>query len=139
MNLGFVRVHLRKLAAPAARYILAAVFLMAAWFKVIDFMGTATLIASVGFPLPELLTAVAALLELVIVFSLVTRRFLPSVALIGTVYVLFLGVVFHGPSQWTKTHQEFVIFIDHFVFVAALLLASSLEPEIRVHDVKQCA
>lgn len=115
----------KHVAALAARLILAAVFLMAASFEAVDFQGTASTIALAGFPLPGLCAVAAAILEVAIAISMLTQRLLAPIALIGAAYVLFLGVTFHGPSQWQRDHREFVIFIDHFIFVAGLLLAAT--------------
>ena len=115
----------KRVADLTGRLIFAAVFLMSASFKIIDFSGTVNVIASAGFPFPELLTVAAALLEFAIVVSFLTRRYLSPIALVGAAYVLFLGISFHGPSHWAENHLEFVIFIDHFIFIAGLLFAAA--------------
>jgi uncharacterized membrane protein YphA (DoxX/SURF4 family) len=125
MNAPGLNVKWNVVAGLAGRLILAAVFLMSASFKLIDFRGTADVIALAGFPFAEGQTCAAAALEFAIVISLATRKALAPTALVAAAYVLFLGITFHGPSTWAETHLEFVIFIDHFIFIAGLLLAAS--------------
>src|ERR687887_2712278 len=118
-------------AVLVGRLIFAAVFLMALAFKVIDIDGTATYIASAGFPFPKLLAWLAALFELALSVCLLTGAFFAEAALLAAAYVLFLAFAFHGPSHWSGNQTEFGFFVDHFTFVAGLLFAAAYGPGAR--------
>lgn len=115
-------------AVLVGRLIFAAVFLMALAFKVMDIDGTATYIASAGFPVPKVLAWVAALLELALAACLLSGAFFAEAALLAAAYVLFLALAFHGPSHWSGSQAEFGFFIDHFTFLAGLLFAAAHGP-----------
>jgi putative oxidoreductase len=106
------------------RLIFAAVFLMAAAFKFLDMNGTATYIASAGFPLSLLLAWLAAIFEVALVLCFLTGAFFTEASLLAAVYVIFLAFAFHGPSHWMGNQTEFGFFIDHFTFMAGLLFAA---------------
>ncbi|NTF46072.1 DoxX family protein [Rhizobium rhizogenes] len=107
-----------------ARLIFAAIFLMAVSFKFMDMGATAGYIAAAGFPWPLFLAWCAAILEVLLVIAFLTGAFFTPAALIGAVYVIFLGFSFHGPSHWAGNQAEFGFFVDHFTFVAGLLFAA---------------
>ena len=119
-------------AVLVGRLIFAAVFLMALTFKVIDIDGTATYIASAGFPFPKLLARLAALFELALTVCLLTGAFFAEAALLAAAYVLFLAFAFHGPSHWGGNQTEFGFFVDHFTFMAGLLFAAAHGPGARL-------
>ena len=119
---------MRTIAVLVARLIFAAVFAMAAVFKFADMPGTAGYIASAGFPFPLLLAWLAAIFEVALVLAFITGAFFSEAALLGAVYVVFLGFAFHGPSHWQGNQMEFGFFIDHFTFLAGLLFAAVQGP-----------
>jgi uncharacterized membrane protein YphA (DoxX/SURF4 family) len=119
-------------AVLVGRLIFAAVFLMALAFKVIDIDGTATYIASAGFPFPKLLAWLAALFELALTVCLLTGAFFAEAALLAAAYVVFLAFAFHGPSHWSGNQSEFGFFVDHFTFMAGLLFAAAHGPGARL-------
>ena len=114
----------RTAAILAGRLIFASVFIMAVSFKLIDINGTAGYIAAAGFPLPNLLAWLAALLELALIVCFLTGVYFSEAALLAAAYVLFLAVAFHGPSHWAGSQAEFGFFVDHFTFIAGLLFAA---------------
>jgi len=107
-----------------ARFIFAAIFIMAATFKFIDIDATAGFIAAAGFPIPTILAWLAAFFELGLIVAFLTGAYFSEAALLAVVYVLFLGFAFHGPSHWQANQAEFGFFIDHFSFMAGLLFAA---------------
>ncbi|TGQ50955.1 DoxX family protein [Mesorhizobium sp. M1C.F.Ca.ET.193.01.1.1] len=107
-----------------ARLIFAAMFAMAVAFKFMDIGATAGYIAAAGFPFPLFLAWCAAILEALLVIAFLTGAFLTPAALIGAVYVTFLGFAFHGPSHWATEQAEFGAFMSHFPFAAGLLFAA---------------
>jgi putative oxidoreductase len=115
---------MRTLAIVVARLIFAGVFAMAATFKFIGMSATASYIAAAGFPAPLLLAWVAAFFEVALAIAFLTGAYFREAALAAAAYVLFLGLVFHGPSHWAGNQAEFGFFIDHFTFIAGLLFAA---------------
>ncbi len=117
-----------NVAVLAGRLIFVAVFLMAVSFKLLDIGATATYIASAGFPVPTLLAWLAVVLELGLVVCLLTGAYFSEASLVAAAYVLFLAFVFHGPSRWAGNQTEFGFFVDHFTFIAGLLIAAAHGP-----------
>jgi len=115
-------------AVLVGRLIFAALFIMAASFKLMDIDGTAAYIASAGFPLPKLLAGLAAVFELALVAGFLTGAYFSETSLLAAAYVLFLGFAFHGPSRWAANPAEFGFFVDHFTFIAGLLFAAAHGP-----------
>lgn len=118
----------RTAAILAGRLIFASVFIMAVSFKLVDINGTAGYIAAAGFPLPNLLAWLAALLELALIACFLTGVYFSEAALLAAAYVLFLALAFHGPSHWAGSQAEFGFFVDHFTFIAGLLFAAAHGP-----------
>jgi uncharacterized membrane protein YphA (DoxX/SURF4 family) len=114
----------KTIAILMARLIFGAVFAMAFSFKVFDAAGTATYIASAGFPFPLFLTWVAAFFECALAIAFLTGLYFCEASLLAGAYVVFLAVTFHGPSRWEGNQAEFGFFIDHFTFLAGLLFAA---------------
>ena len=109
-----------------ARLIFAFVFGMAASFKFV-FMGmeaTAAEIAGAGFPFPLLLAWVAAFFEAALAIAFLTGLFFTEASIVAIAYVLFLAFSFHGPEKFAANPMEFGFLVDHFTFVAGLLLAA---------------
>jgi uncharacterized membrane protein YphA (DoxX/SURF4 family) len=113
-----------RVAVLIARIIFAGVFATAMAFKFADVGATASYIAAAGLPAALLLAWLAAFFELALVICLLTGAFFSEAALAAAAYVLFLGFVFHGPSQWSQNQAEFGFFVDHFTFFAGLLFAA---------------
>jgi putative oxidoreductase len=113
-----------SIAIIIARLIFAGVFLMATVFKFTGMENTATYIASAGFPFPLFLAWIAAFFELALALCFLTGAFFTEASLLAAVYVIFLGLAFHGPSRWAGNQAEFGFFIDHFTFCAGLLFAA---------------
>src|SRR5260221_10496356 len=107
----------QPIAIIVARLIFAAIFIMAAGFKVAGMDGTAGYIAAAGFPIPLVLAWVAAFFEAFLALSFLTGAFFCEASLLAAAYVLFLAIAFHGRSHWTNQY-EFGAFVDHFTFIA---------------------
>jgi len=115
-------------AVLVGRLIFAALFVMAAVFKVSDISGTATYIAGAGFPAPLVLAWCAMLFETALALCFLTGAFFSEASLVAGLYVVFLAVAFHGPARWAGNQAEFGFFIDHFTFLAGLLFAAAHGP-----------
>jgi putative oxidoreductase len=113
-----------RISILVARLIFAAVFAMAMSFKFLGMNDTAAFIAAANFPAPLFFAWVAAFFELALVLCFLTGAFFTEAAIAAAVYVIFLGIVFHGPAHWTGNQSEFGFFIDHFTFFAGLLFAA---------------
>jgi uncharacterized membrane protein YphA (DoxX/SURF4 family) len=114
----------RVTAVLLARLIFAGLFAMAMGFKFADMNGTAAYIASAGFPFPLLLAWLAALFETALALCFLTGAFFAEASLLAAAYILFLAFAFHGPARWDGNQTEFGFFVDHFTFIAGLLLAA---------------
>ena len=114
---------MKTAAILVARLIFAFVFGMAAVFKFVDMGATAAYIAAINFPAPMLFAWLAAFFEVALVVTFLTGLYVREAALLAAAYVLFLAFAFHGPSHWTGNQMEFGFFVDHFSFIAGLLLA----------------
>jgi len=101
---------------------------MAAGFKFADMGATAGYIESAGFPLALPLAWVAAVFEVALAACFLTGAFFIEAALLAAAYVLFLAFTFHGPGRWEGNQVEFGFFVDHFTFIAGLLLAAANGP-----------
>jgi len=123
-------------AVLIGRVIFAGVFLMAVSFKFMGMQSTASYIATAGFPVPLILAWCAAMLEAALVIAFLSGAYFTEACLVAGVYVIFLGVAFHGPSHWGKNQDEFGFFVDHFTFLAGLLFAAAHGPG-RVLSVKK--
>ncbi|MFI5260634.1 MAG: DoxX family protein [Candidatus Paceibacteria bacterium] len=104
-----------------ARLIVAGVFGIALAFKIMNISGTATEIAGVGLPFALPLAWAAAIFELLVVLAFLSGAYFRQFTFLTMLYVLFLGFMFHGPSHWTVSMDEFGFFIDHFTFAAGLI------------------
>jgi putative oxidoreductase len=111
-----------------ARLIFAAVFAMAMSFKFLGINETAAFIGAANLPTPLLLAWAAAFFELALVLCFLSGAFFTEAALAAAAYVLFLGIVFHGPAHWNESQTEFGFFVDHFTFLAGLLFAAAHGP-----------
>ena len=119
---------MKTAAVLVARLIFAVVFGMAAVFKFVDMPATAAYIAAINFPAPMLFAWLAALFEVALVAAFLTGLYFREAALLAAAYVLFLAFAFHGPSHWAGNQMEFGFFVDHFSFIAGLLLAFAHGP-----------
>jgi uncharacterized membrane protein YphA (DoxX/SURF4 family) len=117
-----------RAAIIVGRIIFAAVFAMAMVFKFSGMHATAAYIAAAGIPAALPLAWVAAFFELALVLCFLTGAFFREAAFAAAAYVLFLGIVFHGPSHWSGNQAEFGFFVDHFTFIAGLLFAAACGP-----------
>jgi len=111
-----------------ARIIIAGIFAMACVFKFMDIAATAGYIAAAGIPLSLPLAWVAAIFEVLLVLAFLSGAYMREAALLATVYVVFLGFTFHGPSHWQANQAEFGFFVDHFTFAAGLLYMLAFGP-----------
>ena len=78
-----------------ARILLMVLFVSSGWSKLADYQGTAGYLASLGTPLPEVATAVAIIMELLVGIALLAGLWVRPLALLMAVFVLATGVIGH--------------------------------------------
>lgn len=85
----------------AARILVALLFLIFGWQKLLDYPGTVQYLSHVGAPLPALATVIAIVMEffvsIAIILGVATR---PLAALLA---LYTLGTAFIGHHYWTMT------------------------------------
>ncbi len=122
----------KTIAILVARLIFGSAFLLATLMKFADMGATAGYIASINFPLPLFFAWVAAFFELGLALAFFTGAFYSEAAALAVAYVLFLTFAFHGPSRWEGNPMEFGFFVNHFTFIAGLLVAAVHGPGERL-------
>jgi putative oxidoreductase len=82
------------------------------------------LIAAAGFPFPLLLAWIAAFFELALAAAFLSGLFFSEAAIVAAACVLFLGLSFYGPEQWSGNLMSYGLFVSHLTFIAGLLFAA---------------
>ena len=85
----------------AARLLLAALFLIFGWRKLMDRPGTVSRMVQDGAPLPVLATAVAIFMELPVAFAVAIGAFTRPSAVLLALYTLGSALIAH--RYWTLT------------------------------------
>jgi putative oxidoreductase len=85
----------------AARLLLAALFLIFGWRKLMDRPGTVSRMVQDGAPLPVLATAVAIFMELPVAFAVAVGAFTRPSAVLLALYTLGSALIAH--RYWTLT------------------------------------
>ena len=96
----------------AARFLLAALFLIFGWRKLRDYSGTVDQMVQLGVPMPVLAAAVATFMELPVAFAVAVGAFTRSSALLMFFYTL--GTALIGHRYWTLTGTDRVDSMDGF-------------------------
>jgi putative oxidoreductase len=116
--------------ALAGRILMAALFLPSAWAKLANLAGTAGFIASKGLPMPMLLGAGAAALEIGAALALVAgwRTRWAALALAG--FTLLAGVLFHDfwalPDAMAMAQRQ--AFFKNLGIAGGLLVLAAMGP-----------
>ena len=84
-----------------ARILLAVLFLVFGWSKLIDYSGTAASMAQAGLPLPSVAALVAIVVEFFGAIALILGVWTRPVALIVAIYTLAAALIAH--HYWTMT------------------------------------
>ena len=96
----------------AARLLLATLFLIFGWRKLMDFSGTVSQMVQLGVPTPVLAAAVALFVELPVAFAVAVGAFTRPAALLMALYTL--GTALIGHRYWTITGAGYVDSMDSF-------------------------
>jgi putative oxidoreductase len=96
----------------AARVLLAALFLIFGWRKLVDYSGTVSRMVQDGAPIPVLSAVIAIFMELPVAFAVAVGAFTrPSAALLA-LYTLGTAVIAH--RYWTVTGADKVDSMESF-------------------------
>jgi putative oxidoreductase len=98
---------LRDLFALIGRVGLSAIFIKSGISKIGTFTGTSGYIASKGLPMPEVLAAIAIIVEVPIAIALVIGWKTRWMALILAVFTLLAAFLFH--NYWTMPPEKQMI------------------------------
>jgi putative oxidoreductase len=96
----------------AARLLLAALFLIFGWRKLMDFSGTVSQMVQLKAPTPVLAAGVATFMELPVSFAITVGAFTRPLALLMCLYTL--GTALIGHRFWTVNDAERVDSMDSF-------------------------
>ena len=96
----------------AARLLLAALFLIFGWRKLMDFSGTVSQMVQLKAPTPVLAAGVATFMELPVSFAITVGAFTRPLALLMCLYTL--GTALIGHRFWTVKDAERVDRMDSF-------------------------
>ena len=96
----------------AARLLLAALFLIFGWRKLMDFSGTVSQMVQLKAPTPVLAAGVATFMELPVSFAITVGAFTRPLALLMCSYTL--GTALIGHRFWTVNDAERVDSMDSF-------------------------
>lgn len=135
-KLNFIEATLNTVQGPLAhvgRVLLALMFVLAGFSKVTGFAGTAGYIASVGLPLPEVLTVVTIVVEIGAGLALMLGFQARVAALVLAGFTLAASVIFH--NYWAMpADQAFVqqlLFMKNISVAGGLLLVAALGGKAR--------
>ncbi len=92
---------LKDVTILVARILLALLFLIFGWDKLIDFSGTVQYMVHVGAPLPTLATIVAIFMEVVVALAITVGLWTRPLALLMALYTLGTALIAH--HYWNMT------------------------------------
>jgi putative oxidoreductase len=96
----------------AARLLLATLFLLFGWRKLMDFSGTVSQMSQLGVPMPVLAAAGATFMELPVAFAVAAGAFTRLAAALMFFYTL--GTALIGHRYWAMTGTDRVDNMDGF-------------------------
>jgi putative oxidoreductase len=96
----------------AARLLLAALFMIFGWRKLMDRPGTVSRMVQDGAPFPVLSTAVAILMELPVAFAVAVGAFTRPLAVLLASYTLATALIAH--HYWTMTGANKIESMESF-------------------------
>jgi putative oxidoreductase len=95
-----------------ARLLLAALFLIFGWRKLVDFSGTVSRLVQDGAPLPVLSAVIAIFMELPVAFAVAIGAFTRPAAVLLALYTLGTALIAH--HYWTVTGADKVDNMESF-------------------------
>ena len=116
--------------ALIGRIALAAIFVLSGLQKVVDFTGTASMIASAGVPLPTVAAAVAVVIELGGGLAIFAGWMTRVAALAIVVFLIIVSPIFH--NFWTMEGEarmmNQVMFLKNVSMLGGFLLLMAFGP-----------
>jgi putative oxidoreductase len=88
-----------------ARLLLAALFLIFGWRKLVDYTGTVSRMVQDGGPLPALSAVIAIVMELPVAFAVAIGAFTRPCALLLALYTLGTALIAHRYWRVTGSHK----------------------------------
>lgn len=113
---------LRDYGPFVGRILLAAIFVISGWGKLMDVSGTAGYIASKGLPLSQVLAWVAVVIELLGGLMLVVGFKARVAAVVIFLFTLVVTVVFH--PWWADPSQQ-IQFLKNLAVMGGLLYVAA--------------
>jgi putative oxidoreductase len=101
MNDLFANEKLRDPIILFSRILLALLFIIFGWPKLIGFGGTESYFAGLGLPFPFVATAIAVIMELVVGIAIAVGLFTRALAVLLALYTLATAIV--GHAFWNMT------------------------------------
>jgi putative oxidoreductase len=95
-----------------ARLLLAALFLVFGWRKLVDYSGTVSRMVEDGAPLPALSAVIAIFMELPVTFAVAVGAFTRPSAVLLALYTLGAALIAH--RYWTVTSANKVDNMESF-------------------------
>jgi putative oxidoreductase len=121
---------MRDVAALLGRVLIAALFVWSGFGKFAGFAGTAGYIASVGLPMPELLAALAIVVELGLGLALLVGLKARWAALGIAFFLIVITPIFHGfwavPPEQVQMQQ--INFMKNVAILGGLLMVFAFGP-----------
>jgi putative oxidoreductase len=96
----------------AARLLLAALFLIFGWRKLLDYSGTVNRMVQDGAPIPVLSAVIAIFMELPVAFAVAVGAFTRPSAVLLALYTLGTALIAH--RYWTVTGANKVDNMESF-------------------------
>jgi putative oxidoreductase len=116
--------------ALIGRIALAAIFVLSGLQKLIDFTGTASMIASAGVPLPTVAAAVAVVIELGGGLAIFAGWMTRVAALAIVVFLIIVSPIFH--NFWTMEGEarmmNQIMFLKNVSMLGGFLLLMAFGP-----------
>jgi len=116
--------------ALIGRIALAAIFVLSGLQKLVDFTGTASMIAGAGVPLPTVAAAVAVVIELGGGLAIFAGWMTRVAALAIVVFLIIVSPIFH--NFWTMGGEERMInqvmFLKNVSMLGGFLLLMAFGP-----------
>lgn len=112
------------------RVLLALVFVVSGLSKIGAFTGTAASIASKGLPLPELVTVVVILIEVIGGLSVWAGWKTAPAALVLAAFTLAAALLYHAFWKFPApaSTAQFNAFLDHISMIGGMLILAAAGP-----------
>ncbi len=125
-----MKVKTRDVVLLIGRLLLAAIFLLSGFGKIMDFAGTAEQIAGKGLPLPQLLTVGAIVFELVGGLMVATGFRIGYGAVLLILFLVPTTLLFHNFWSYSgqEMEKEIISFLKNLSILGGLLITLITAP-----------